>query len=413
MTDTVVLREAAEAMPIAQVEQRVIGALLLNGRLFREAASQCTPADFFDRRLGDIFAGMAGMFGNREPIDTITVADHLQQWGVHLPVEELFKWTDAVTTTANVAYYAGIVRRASMRRDLREVARRLNDSASKQELAPGEALEAALTDLREVREGHMIEELTAVPLSHVLHETSTDYDWVIQGLLERKDRFMLTGGEGGGKTTMMRQLAITAAAGIHPFREYPITPARVLVVDTENTEKQWARETRKWAHSAEQLEADDPYKNFHLSCTSRLDLTKDMDLGKLHRLVDEHRPDVLFIGPLYRLTRGAINNDDDAAPLLAALDTLRDRGLALVIEAHAGHATNPRGERDLRPRGSAALLGWPEFGYGLRRNQKNALHVDMVKWRGDRDARGWPAKLGRSSNPGQPGSQRWPWRPVD
>lgn len=412
MTD-MMIREAAETMPISEVEQRVIGSLLLDGRLFREAASQCTPRDFFDKRLGDIFQGMAVMVGNREPIDTITVADHLQGWGVHVAAEDLFRWTSLVATSVNVGYYASIVRRAAMRRELREVARRLNDSASKEAVQPGEALEVAMTDLRDVRDGHMIEDLSSVSLSDVLRTTDTEYDWVISGLLERRDRFMLTGGEGGGKTTMMRQLAITAASGIHPFREYPIPAARVLFVDAENTQKQWARETRKWAAAAAQLEADDPYENFHLACVNRMDLTRDMDLGKLHRLVDEHKPDVLFIGPLYRLTRGAINNDDDAAPLLAALDTLRDRGLALVIEAHAGHATNPRGERDLRPRGSSALLGWPEFGYGLRRNSKNPYHVDMVKWRGDRDARGWPEKLGRTTNPGQPGSQRWPWRPVD
>jgi hypothetical protein len=408
-----VMREAGESMPISLVERIVIGSLMLDSRYLRDATSQCTPADFFDQQLGEMFAGIASMYANREPIDVLTVSDHLQEWSVRFGAEDLHSWTSEVPTAASVGYYAAIVRRASMRRELRAVATRLNQAASKQEVQPGDALEAALGELRDVREGHMIEELTAVPLSHVLHTTDTEYDWVIQGLLERRDRFMLTGGEGGGKTTFMRQLAITAAAGIHPFYEYPIPPARVLVVDAENTEKQWARETRKWAHSAEQLEADDPYKNFHLSTAKRMDLTRDMDLGKLHRLVDSFNPDVLFIGPLYRLTRGAINNDDDAAPLLAALDTLRDRGLALVIEAHAGHAANPRGERDLRPRGSSALLGWPEFGYGLRRNSKNPLHVDMVKWRGDRDARGWPAKLGRSQNPGAPGSQRWPWRPVE
>jgi replicative DNA helicase len=130
----------------------------------------------------------------------------------------------------------------------------------------------------------------------------------------------------------------------------------------------------------------------------------------VHRLIDKHEPDLMLIGPLYRLIPRAINSDDDAAPLLAALDTIRDRGIAMLIEAHAGHAANPKGERDMRPRGSAALMGWPEFGYGLRLNRKNPLHVDMVRWRGDRDARGWPAKLGRSN---VEGGQRWPWRPVD
>jgi replicative DNA helicase len=221
---------------------------------------------------------------------------------------------------------------------------------------------------------------------------------------------MITGPEGFGKSTLVRQLAITAAAGIHPFREYPIEPARVLVIDAENTEKQWARETSKWANSAETITSENPSENMQLACVRRLDLSKDIDLGQVHRLIDQHQPDVLFIGPLYRLIPRAINSDDDAAPLLANLDTIRDRGIALVIEAHAGHATNPKGERDLRPRGSAALLGWPEFGLGLRRNAKNPLHADLVRWRGDRDQRGWPGKLGRAA---KQGDQRWPWRPVD
>jgi replicative DNA helicase len=274
---------------------------------------------------------------------------------------------------------------------------------------PDRVLERALEDLRGIREDHIIDELAAIPLVDVLH-TDADYDWAVRGLLERKDRVMITGPEGFGKSTLVRQLAITAAAGIHPFREYPIDPARVLVIDAENTEKQWARETSKWANSAETITSENPSENMQLACVRRLDLSKDIDLGQVHRLIDQHRPDVLFIGPLYRLIPRAINSDDDAAPLLANLDTIRDRGIALVIEAHAGHATNPKGERDLRPRGSAALLGWPEFGLGLRRNTKNPLHADLVRWRGDRDQRGWPDKLGRAA---KQGDQRWPWRPVD
>ena len=64
---------------------------------------------------------------------------------------------------------------------------------------------------------------------------------------------------------------------------------------------------------------------------------------------------------------------------------LRARGITLVLEAHAGHATTKGDERNMRPRGSAALMGWPEFGYGLRWNEMG--DVDMVAWRGDRDAR--------------------------
>ncbi len=123
----------------------------------------------------------------------------------------------------------------------------------------------------------------------------------------------------------------------------------------------------------------------------------------LHREVDVAKPDVIVVGPLYRLTNRAIQTDDEAAPVLSALDTLRDRGCSLIIEAHAGHSRESGeggrpGERDLRPRGSSALLGWPEFGYGMR--STNDGKVRLVPWRGDRDERGWPQFLRRARDVG-------------
>lgn len=393
------------------VERMVVAAVMLDGRMMRAAAGACTPSDFADHRLGQLFAGMASMLAAREPIDVITVSGHLMGWGVRgIDAADLHLWVSEVPTAANVAFYGEQVRRGAMQRGASVIAARIRDGLT--EMGPEPVITRAIGELRELQEQHAVDELEAVTLDQLLH-ADVEYDWVIDGLLERKDRLMITGAEGGGKSTLIRQLAITAASGIHPFREYPIAPARVLVVDAENTAVQWGRETRKWARSADQLGASDPNQNMHVACVRRVDLTADRDLAMVHRLVDTYTPDVLFIGPLYRLAT-KLNNDDEAAPLLAALDTLRDRGLALVIEAHAGHATNQSGERDLRPRGSSQLMGWPEFGYGLRRNRRNPLHVDMVRWRGDRDARGWPAKLGKSHlPPGSENGQRWPWRPVD
>src|SRR5690606_5056388 len=138
-----------------------------------------------------------------------------------------------------------------------------------------------------------------------------------------------------------------------------------------------------------------PRDNMHVYCGPRMDLRKDKDLGLVHRLVDEHQPEILFIGPIYRLVPNGINSDEEAAPLIAALDTLRDRGLVLVMEAHAPKGQN--GERNLAPRGSAALMGWPEFGFGLALKH-NGSGADIVGWRADRDAkREWPVKLDRWS----------------
>lgn len=142
---------------------------------------------------------------------------------------------------------------------------------------------------------------------------------------------------------------------------------------------------------AKKYGAADP-ENIDLTCEGRIDLTKDSDLGLVHRLLDENRPDVLFIGPIYKMVPKAISTDDDAAPLITALDSLRERGVVLVMEGHS-----PKGggqvARDLSPRGSAALMGWPEFGFGLSPDPDGAI---VQRWRGDRDTgRLWPKKLYR------------------
>lgn len=231
-------------------------------------------------------------------------------------------------------------------------------------------------------------------------------NWLVPGLLERRDRLVLTGSEGSGKSYFTRQVAIAAAAGLDPFTGRQIRPSRVLAIDAENTVLQWSRNTRYVAAMAAQHGVRDPGEHTLVSAGVRLDLTRQADVDQVHRLIDQHEPDLLLIGPLYKLVPQAINNDDDAAPLIVALDSFRERDVAMLMEAHAGHGKSLGGERDLRPRGSAALLGWPEFGLGLRAIEDDDSMVTVVRWRGDRDPRDWPHRLRRGI------AGEMPWMPA-
>lgn len=392
---------------LAAIERNVIAAIALDSSVLQFAADEVTGDDFADPRLGVIFEGFFDMLKNREPIDVITVGEHLAGWGVRgIEPTELHAWVSDVVTAANVGWYAGKVREYSIRRQLRAAGSRMAQAAGGSD-APAEILARTIDSLRNLQGSRVSASVTARPLSRTLLIEDT-YDWVVEGLLERGDRLLLTGSEGGGKTTLLRQIAVMASAGLHPFSGFGIAPSKVLYVDTENTEKQWAREVRVMAERAAAQGVRDPAEVMDLACIKRIDITRDSDLGMLHKLVDEHKPDILFIGPLYRLIPRAINSDDEATPLLTALDTIRDRGVALVIEAHAGHGHAGQTERDMRPRGSSALMGWPEFGLGLRpdRNGKSSNEFQLVRWRGHRDAsRKWPSRIAR-------GIGEWPWTPT-
>lgn len=295
----------------------------------------------------------------------------------------------------NVPTYAAIVRAWATRRRLELTAREaLQASMSETEnptlLAAKYA--AKFTAIRD--SGNTEEDFTAVTLEELLAEEDDEPDWLIPGLIERRDRLMLTGEEGLGKSHLLRQFAVHASAGAHPFDSMiRFNPIRAAVIDCENTRSQVRRKLRgttdwciRWV--------GDPTQNLMIDNLPRIDITRDRDLSKIHQILDVWAPDLVVIGPLYRLYPKALQTDDDAAPVLAALDTIRDRGIAVLIEAHAGHAIGKGGDRDLRPRGSSALMGWPEFGFGLRKVASG--YADLVPWRGARDERTWPDRLRKS-----------------
>lgn len=218
-------------------------------------------------------------------------------------------------------------------------------------------------------------------------------DWAIPGLLERGDRLVVTGVEGGGKSYFLRQISVMSAAGIDPFSRAPIKPMKVLVVDAENSERQWSRAAKYVTDLAEQWGVRSPRTEVVVAAGVRIDLGVTADANQIHKLIDEHKPDILQIGPLYKLVAKEIKTDDDAAPLIMTLDSFRERGLVLLMEAHTG--LDGKGAKTLRPRGSSALLGWPEFGFGLLPTEENPEFVDLVRWRGDREQRAWPSGFRR------------------
>ena len=230
------------------------------------------------------------------------------------------------------------------------------------------------------------------------------YDWVVPNLLERKDRLLLTGGEGQGKSTLLRKMAVTMAAGCHPFKHTIIQPQRVLIIDAENTERQMRRALGDMVGRvrSEGYKLDPDYLRVELR--HDIDLKTPGDQRWLYERVQAAQPDVVVIGPLYKL--GAVGNEEDPAKeVLRVLDNLRERwGVTLLMETHSPHSDGATsGRRPVRPYGASIWMRWPEFGYGLVADKENPdLYTWFIPWRGPRDVREWPMKLERGG--------KWMWR---
>ena len=125
--------------------------------------------------------------------------------------------------------------------------------------------------------------------------------------------------------------------------------------------------------------------------------------------VHAHRPDLLYIGPLYRLHNTDINDETAARQVTRVLDLARVKAdCALIVEGHSPHGNGET--RPVRPIGSSLFRRWPEFGYGISPAMDGdpCTEVRVRAWRGARDERHWPKFLrwGTEAN-------EWPWVDTD
>ena len=380
-------------------EQMLIATCLAYPDAVTLTRGRADAEDFIDPRYQHLYTAILTEYAEAGTVNPITVHQRATTAGLRgVDLVDLYRWQEAISSAAVAPTLADQVRDGALRYRLGlmvgQMHQRISDTSAPVADSVSEML-AALTQIRDGATGGTT--LAAKTLREILETEDEPEDWVIPGLFERGDRLILTGYEGLGKTTWLRQIGICAAAGLNPVTLDQLDrQIRVLFVDVENSERQWRRETRGIALVAERGGLGSPRDYVHVHTGARMDLRKDRDLGLVHRLVDQYQPEILVIGPLYRLTPNGINNDEEAAPLIAALDTLRDRGLVLAMEAHAPKGS--MGERNLAPRGSAALMGWPEFGFGLAPQDKDETGkiqtAEVVRWRGDRDrGRQWPKML--------------------
>jgi len=255
-----------------------------------------------------------------------------------------------------------------------------------------------LTQTRE--ETTLRDEGRLVVWDEFLQETvNDDYDWLIPGLLERRERVMVVAAEGVGKTMLARQVAICSGLGVNPFTFQKMPQIRTLTVDLENPERIIRRTSRNIVGAAKSMGFADKMHAHLFIKPDGLDLLNAHDRILLEQHIEETKPDMLVMGPLYKafLDPGTRTSEAVAVEVARYLDTLRTiYGCALWLEHHAPLGSSMT-SRELRPFGSAVWSRWPEFGLAL---QPDPTHMgeyvyEVNHFRGARDIRYWPLQMKR------------------
>lgn len=233
-----------------------------------------------------------------------------------------------------------------------------------------------------------------------IQETENDeYDWVIPNLLERGERVMVVAAEGVGKTMLARQVALCTAAGLHPFKFTKIPAMKTLMIDLENPERIIRRTSKNIYMSA--LSHGHKLKPAAklLIKPDGIDLLKMSDRLMIEDVMEQVRPDIVFLGPVYKsfIDPGGRTSEAIAIEIAKYFDTLREYFKCAMWFEHHAPLGSGISTRDLRPFGSAVWSRWPEFGISLQPDptSEEGFIYEVKHFRGARDKREWPTKMKR------------------
>lgn len=226
---------------------------------------------------------------------------------------------------------------------------------------------------------------------------------VIPTMMHQDYRTIIVAEEGTGKSLILRTIAQAAAQGRHPFSHLPFKPVRALVVDLENP-AQAILQTGEILERRLMLAAGEQYDPERLRFFRRpggMNIRNLQDKADLQREIAYHRPELVCIGPIYKMYRRTSGEsyEDSADEAMAVLDELRTKyEFALVMEHHA--AKGKSGEtRDLSPMGSQRWMAWPEIGISLYKDKNDPTTLNVRRYRGDRlTGVAWPDRIVRNNS---------------
>ena len=104
-----------------EAEQSVIGSMLMDRDAIIAASEIVTADEFYQHQYGVMFEAMVELFNEGKPVDLVTLQDRLKEKDVPPEVSSLDFVRDIITmvpTSANVRFYANIVREKAVLRKL-------------------------------------------------------------------------------------------------------------------------------------------------------------------------------------------------------------------------------------------------------------------------------------------------------
>lgn len=384
-------------------EMTVLGACMAidNPEHYRAAAAVVSGSDFYRLAHGTIWDVIAALHAEGLPSDPVLVANRL---GAELArvggATYLHTLYERAPLSASVAHHAQIVADAASLRRLHTVGERIAQRAESDDVEAADLIRWAGEQLAGARDERVGVDVLTRSYGEFIESQPEQRPMVIPGLLGEGDRLVMTGQGGVGKSTVLLQTAVCAAAGLPPFdwhHDDPYEPVRVSVLDFENPDHRV--KTRLWPMVKDCMDLGmDPRPNLTVGGRGNpLNLLNPANALSLLRTVEHDKPKLMYLGPVYKMHNDDPDKETVVKKITDTLDAIRAMGVAIITEAH--HTKAGQNGGTLEPSGSNLWTWWPEFGLGMRlqgsRNAEDAplRRCSLERWRIDRDVASWPDEI--------------------
>lgn len=380
-------------------EESLIGAMLIDSGAALLAVENCSFEDFYIPKNQRIFAAIERLIGKGISIDAVTVSAEMADNEIF---SDIVRMSINVPSTNNVLDYAKIVSRHSASRRLlshfHESTSLINGGADPYVIAEGS--EKFVSGIGMISASTEPQAMTIDELEMCADELAPV---VIPGMMHKDYRTIVVAEEGSGKSLLLRTIAMSASQGFHPFSHQRIAPIRALVIDLENPAQAILQTAaplnRHLRYSNPEGYDSERFRMFRKP--GGMEIRRLADRAELQREIAAHRPDLVCIGPIYKMYRRGSNEsyEDSADEAMAVLDDLRTKyEFALLMEHHAAKGRSGE-KRELSPMGSQRWMAWPEIGISLYKDNRDPTTMHVKRYRGDRlQGVNWPDRIMRDKN---------------
>jgi len=329
-------------------ERGMLGAILLDNSALNAAIELLKPEDFFLESHRRVFRCMVAMDEGGQPIDLLTLASELERRGDLEAVggsPYVSQLIDGVPRLTNVEHYAQLVRQASLLRSYAHAGEAIRLAALQQGAEP----EKILGSLRELLDRGVVatkRRLRAVSAEELLQMNVPPREMILNPILPTQGLVMLYSKRGVGKTFIALAMAHAVATGGR-FLQWSAPKARsVLYVDGELPATTLRERLAAVIAGAEPTRIGG-LKPLRLITPDLQDYPlPDLATREGQLLIEAHLDGVelIILDNLSALCRSGKENEGESwLPIQGWALRLRQRGISVLFEHHAGKGGAQRG----------------------------------------------------------------------